>query len=95
MCNNDINIRETAEEIAGILENCGFDDVTDSSGYYVIREFDGDMERCVDIFKSTGDGTEAPHYVIYVSYEDEDFEWYFTKGLSVDELADKLEELSK
>lgn len=93
MCNNDINIRETAETIVDILENCGFDDVTDSSGYYVIREFDDDMERCVDVFKSTGDGTEAPHYVIYVSYEDGDGDWEHTNTLSVDELEDKLEEL--
>lgn len=90
-----INIKETAETIAGILEYCGFDDITDSSGYYVIREFENDIERCVDVYKSTGDGTENPHYAIYVSYEDDAFEWYFTKGLSVDELADKLEELSK
>ena len=95
MCNNDINIRETAEEIADILENCGFDDVTDSSGYYAIKVFDDEMMRCVDVSKSTGDGAEEPHYVIYVSYEDESSDWSYTNSLSVDELVGKLEELSK
>lgn len=91
----DINIRETAQTIVDILESCGFDNITDSSGYYVIKEFEDGTERCVDVSKSTGEGTEAPHYAIYVSYEDEDFDWVFTDGLSVDELEKKLEELSQ
>lgn len=91
----DINIKATAQEIVDILESCEFDDITDSSGYYVIREFEDGTERCVDVSKSTGDGTENPHYTIYVAYEDEDFDWVYTNSLSVDELEEKLEELSK
>ena len=91
----DISIKATAQEIVDILESCGFDDVTDSSGYYVIKEFEDGTERCVDVSKSTGDGSENPHYTIYVSYEDEDSDWVYTNSLSVDELEEKLEELSK
>lgn len=91
----DISIKATAQEIVDILESCGFDDVTDSSGYYVIKEFEDRTERCVDVSKSTGDGSENPHYTIYVSYEDEDSDWVYTKSLSIDELEEKLEELSK
>jgi len=86
-------LKRLAEEIANILENCKFDDIIDSSGYYVLREFDDETERCVDVSKSSGDGIEEPHYVIYVSYEDGDGDWAYTNTLSVDELADKLEEL--
>lgn len=91
----NISIKDTAQEIVDILESCGFDDVTDSSGYYVIKEFEDGTERCVDVSKSTGDGSENPHYTIYVSYEDEDFDWVYTNSLSVDELEEKLDELSK
>ena len=91
----DISIKATAQGIVDILESCEFDDITDSSGYYVIREFEDGTERCVDVSKSTGDGTENPHYTIYVSYEDEDSDWVYTKSLSIDELEEKLEELSK
>lgn len=91
----DISIKATAQEIVDILESCGFDDITDSSGYYVIKEFEDGTERCVDVSKSTGNGSEKPHYTIYVSYEDEDFDWVYTKSLSIDELEEKLEELSK
>ena len=91
----DISIKATAQEIVDILESCGFDDVTDRSGYYVIKEFEDGTERCVDVSKSTGDGSENPHYTIYVSYKDEDSDWVYTKSLSIDELEEKLEELSK
>ena len=91
----DISIKATAQEIVDILESCAFDDITDSSGYYVIREFEDGTERCVDVSKSTDDGTENSHYTIYVAYEDEDFDWVYTKSLSIDELEEKLEELSK
>lgn len=91
----DISIKATAQEIVDILELCEFNDITDSSGYYVIREFEDGTECCVDVSKSTGDGTENPHYTIYVAYEDEDFDWVYTNSLSVDELEKKLDELSK
>lgn len=91
----NINIKDTAHTIISILESCGFDNITDSSGYYIIKEFEDGTDRTVDVYKSTGDGTEAPHYAIYVSYEDDNFDWEYTEGLSVDELEKKLEELSK
>lgn len=89
------NNRETAQAIADILKERGFDDITDSSGYFALIRFDDDTDRCVDVYKSTGEGTEQPHYVIYVSYEDEDFDFAYTESLSVDELTEKLDELTK
>ena len=53
----DISIKATVQEIVDILESCGFDDITDSSGYYVIKEFEDGTERCVNVSKSTGDGS--------------------------------------
>ena len=91
----NINIKETAQVIVEILESCGFDNITDSSGYYVIKEFKDGTDRAVDIYKSTGDGTESPHYAIYISYEDDNSDWEYTHGLSVEELKKKLEELSQ
>lgn len=91
----NINLHETAKCIADALESCGFNDITDSSGYYVIKEFEDGTERCVDVSKSTECGTQAPHYVLYVSYEDDTSKWDRTIGLSVEELANKLEELSR
>lgn len=76
--------------IAEILDGCGFDDVTDSSGYYIIKEIDDETDRAVDVYKSTDDGN--PHYVIYCSYEDEDFDYKYTDDLSVEQLENKLEE---
>ena len=76
------NLKETAQCIVEVLNNCGFDDVTDSSGYYIIKEFENGTDRAVDVYKSDIDGN--PHYVIYCSYEDED--------LSVEQLVSKLEE---
>jgi hypothetical protein len=84
------NIKDIARYIAEDLENCGFDDVTDSSGYYIIKEFADGTDRAVDVYKSTVDGN--PHYVIYCSYEDEDFDYRHTEDLSVEQLESKLEE---
>lgn len=83
-------LQETARCIVSVLENCAFDDVTDSSGYYVIREFDDDADRAVDVCKSIDGGT--PHYVIYCSYEDDDHDYLYTDDLSVEQLARKLAE---
>ena len=91
----DISIKATAQEIVDILESCGFDDITDNSGYYVIKEFKDGTDRAVNIYKSTGDGTEPPHYAIYISYEDDNSDWEYTDDLSVEELEEKLEELSQ
>ena len=83
-------MKEIAQCIASTLEHCGFDDVTDSSGYYVIREFDDESERAVDAYKSANG--ENPHYVVYCSYENEDSDYKYTEDLSVEQLASKLEE---
>ena len=84
------NLKETAQCIVEVLNNCGFDDVTDSSGYYIIKEFENGTDRAVDVYKSDIDGN--PHYVIYCSYEDEDFDYKYTDDLSVEQLVSKLEE---
>lgn len=79
-----------AKCIAEILDDCGFDDVTDSSGYYIIKEFADGTDRAVDVYKSTVDGN--PHYVIYCSYEDESFDYRYTEDLSVEQLEERLKE---
>lgn len=84
------NIKDIAQYIAEDLEHCGFDDVTDSSGYYIIKEFADGTDRAVDVYKSTDGGN--PHYVIYCSYEDEYFDYKYTDDLSVEQLVNKLEE---
>lgn len=86
-----ISLAETAQCIAEVLSDCRFDDVTDSSGYYVIKEFEDGTDRAVDVHKSYNDGN--PHYVVYCSYEDEDFDYKYTDNLSVEELTKVLEEL--
>jgi hypothetical protein len=83
-------IRVIAECIVGALEHCGFDDVTDSSGYYIIKEFADGTDRAVDVYKSNEDGN--PHYVIYCSYEDEGFDYRYTNDLSIEQLESQLEE---
>ena len=57
-----------------------------------------DMARAIfSVLESCGydDITEAPHYAIYVSYEDDSSDWKYTDDLSIDELEKKLEELSR
>lgn len=83
-------LKDIARYIVEDLKNCKFDDITDSSGYYIIKEFADGTDRAVDVHKSTYDG--RPHYAIYCSYEDEDFDWKYTDGLSIDQLLSKLEE---
>jgi len=87
---SSINLRTTAECIATALEDCGFNDVTDSSGYFVIRKFEEDgPDRAVDVYKSTEGGT--PHYVIACSYEDESMDYRYTEDLSIDGLEKELQ----
>lgn len=86
-----IDIKVTAQAIFDVLQYCDFDDVTDSSGYYIIKEFADGTERAVDVYKSTNDGN--PHYVIYCSYEDELSNYYYTEDLSVESLEKQLREL--
>lgn len=82
-------LREIAQSIAEALESCGFDDVTDGSGYYIIREFADGTDRAVDVYKSTDGGT--PHYAVCLSYEDEQFNYVETADLTVEGLAAELE----
>lgn len=83
-------LRVIAECIVGALEYCGFNDITDSSGYHVIKEFSDGTDRAVDVCKFNEDGN--PHYIIYCSYEDEDFDYMYTDDLSVEQLESKLRE---
>ncbi len=85
-----VNLRETAEFIVDGLSTESFDDVTCSSGFFIIREFEDGTDRAVDVYKSTNDGN--PHYIIYCSYEDEDFDYMYTDDLSVEQLESKLRE---
>lgn len=84
------NLKDIAKCIVKNLMYHGFDDVTDSSGYYVIKEFDDGTDRAVDVYKSSDGGKF--HYVIYCSYEDEDCDYKYTSDLSVEQLAKRLEE---
>lgn len=84
------HLTATAQCIVEILKSCGFDDVTDSSGYYIIKEFNDGTDRAVDVYKSNDDG--KPHYIIYCSYEDEDFDYLYTDDLSTEKLISKLKE---
>lgn len=83
-------LKNTAQCIVEVLKDCGFNDVTDSSGFYIIREFNDGTDRAVDVHKSNDDGN--PHYVIYCSYEDEDFDYLYSDDLSVESLTNKLKE---
>lgn len=84
------HLKDIARYIVEDLMNCGFNDVTDSSGYYIIKEFADGTDRAVDVYKSSNDGNF--HYIIYCSYEDGDYDYMYTDDLSVEHLANKLEE---
>lgn len=85
------DIEKIAEDIVMELRHRGFDDITDSSGYFIIREFSDGAERCVDVHRSTNDGN--PHYVVYCSYEDESFDYKYTDDLTVEALIKVLKEV--
>lgn len=87
-----VMMRNMAENIVKHLENCGFDDCTDCTGYLLLRNFGNKKERLVDVYKSTGNGADIPHYVICCRYEDGNADFMYTADLSVDSLAEKLEE---
>lgn len=84
------NLKKIAQYIVEDLENCSFNDITDSSGYYIIREFADETDRAVDVYKS--DHWGYPHYVIYCSYEDESYDFMYTDDLSVEQLESRLRE---
>ena len=83
-----LELKHIAECICEELKTCGFDDPTDSSGYYTIKEFIDKPDRVVDVYKSNFDG--IPHYSVYCSYEDEQFIYRYTEDLSVESLLIKL-----
>ena len=86
------NIVTTAKSIVNCLENCGFNDCTNSSGYFLLERYEDDTNISVDVYKSDGEGSENPHYVVYCSYEDgSDFK--YTKDLSVESLIEVLKEI--
>lgn len=84
-------LKEIATNIVHILENCGFDNVMDGSGYYTIKEFENGTDRAIDVYKSM-DGLN-PHYVVYCSYENEQSDYKYTDDLSVEGLLEKIEEV--
>ena len=84
------NLKKIAQYIVADLMNCSFDDITDSSGYYIVKEFADGTDRAVDVHKSSDGGNL--HYVIYCSYEDGDFDYKYTDDLSTEQLTSKLEE---
>lgn len=84
------NLKNIARYIVEDLIECGFDDVTDSSGYCIIKEFADGTDRAVDVYKSSVGGKS--HYAIYCLYEDKCADYKYTEDLSVEELANKLEE---
>lgn len=89
-----IDLFVTATEIAERLSNAKFDDITDDSGYFVVREFEDGRERAVDVYKSTGYGTQKPYYTVYCSFEDEDHDFYYTEDLSIKGLYKTLKEIA-
>lgn len=86
------DMMEIAAGIAKTLENCDFDDCTDSTGYIVIRDFGNEVSRVVDVYKYNGNGADTPHYVIYRRYEDGNADYVYTDDLTVEGLAEELEE---
>ena len=88
-----ISIEATAKSIYDRLQYCGYDDVADSSGYFLVKQFENGRDRSVDVYKSTNDG--EPHYIIYCSYEDDNSDYKCTKDLSLEELIRALKEISE
>ncbi len=88
----DEYLMDIAVEIADVLDDCEFDDITDHSGYYTIKEFDEEYpeDRVVCVNKMSDDG--QLYYSVYCVFEDETADWHHTNSLSVDELFDILKE---
>ncbi len=84
-----LELKHIAECICETLKDCGFDDCTDNSGYYTIKEFIDKPDRVVDVYKSNHDNKS--HYSIYCSYEDEQFIYRYTEDLSVESLLKELQ----
>ena len=89
----EIDLAVTASVIVDTLECLGFNDCTNSSGYYVIKRFEDDSEYCVDVYKSNLDGYD--HYVVYCSYDDDTSVYAYTEDLSAESLEKVLRELAE
>ena len=89
-----VDLFVTAAEIAERLSTAGTDDITVSSGHFVIMQFEDGGERTVDVHKSTGDGAQKPHYVVYCLFEDDDHDFYYTEDLSIEGLHKTLKEIA-
>lgn len=87
-----ISIEATAQSIYNKLKYCGFNNISDSS-YFLIKQFEDGTDRGVYVYKSIKDG--ELHYVIYISYEDDNFDYKHTKDLSLKELTRVLKEISE
>lgn len=83
-------VADTAEEIVETLKLYGVDDVTASSGYFLIKEFPDGSTRTVDAFKAEEDGNI--YYVVCCKYEDDTSEWKQTQSLSIEELKEVIKE---
>lgn len=89
----ETHLKDIAHYIVEYLRGCGFNDITDSSGYYDIKEFADGTSRAVDVYKSNFSGVS--HYVICCSYEDDSHDFKYTDDLSEGQLLNKLEEFYK
>lgn len=88
----DNNLLKIAQDIVEILKERNFDDCTDHSGYFTIKE-DKENEINVCVHKSAYCGVPA-HYAIYVAYEEIGAaEWKYTEDLSVDSLFEVLKRI--
>lgn len=88
----EIDLSVTANVIVETLKPLGFNDVTDSSGYYVVKRFEDGSECCVDVYKSN---LEYDHYVVYCSCDDDTSYYTYTNDLSVESLEKVLRELAE
>ena len=87
-----IDIKRTANEIIKTLKSCNFNDVTDSSGYFIIKEFPDGSNRAVDVSKAKKENGN-PYLIIFCSYENDESDWKYTDTLSVNELINVLQEV--
>lgn len=88
-----IIIENIAKEIVNNLKNATFNDVTDSSGYYTIKEFNNGFDRMIDVYKSNRDNTAQ--YVVCCVYEDDNVDYYYTEDLSEKSLLKVLKEIQE
>lgn len=90
----DNNLLKIAQDIVEILKERNFDDCTDHSGYFTIKEEkENEINICVHKTTYAYNGFSA-HYAVYVAYEEEGTtEWKYTENLSVDSLFEVLKSI--